>query len=183
MGKVHVYTGSALRLLHRYDEARKELETGERAAPATDDPVSELALLESATGHGAAAVAYFKSSLAETEKTFPPEHSNVIVSQVELANTELQDGAVADARALLERATASAARAELSPSSRAELDFASARALWRSDPSNGAKAVGLAESARVTLSAHSPPRFATRTRSTTWRNGCATRPRAPSLTP
>jgi eukaryotic-like serine/threonine-protein kinase len=159
MGKVHVYTGSALRLLHRYDEARKELETAKELAPATDDPVSELALLESATGHGAAAVAYFKSSLAETEKTFPPEHSNVIVSQVELANTELQDGAVADARALLERATASAARAELSPSSRAELDFASARALWRSDPSNGAKAVGLAESARVTLSAHSPPTF------------------------
>src|SRR5208282_5945210 len=109
-----------------------ELMLAKEAAPSTDDPVSELALLDSATGRDPEALAYLRTSLAETEKALPPTHANVISSQLELANVELQEGAVADARALLDRATASAAHAELSPLTRAKLQFAAARALWRS---------------------------------------------------
>ena len=85
----------------------------------------------------------------------------MITAEVELAQVELQSGAIAEARALLERASEAASKGELSPLTRAELDFAMARAIWRSDASSrsGAKALALAESARATLAAHAPATF------------------------
>lgn len=156
LGRIDIYIGSTLRLLHRYAEAKKELERAKVEAAPGDDPLSELALVESALGDDGAALAYLKSALAEAEKEFPPEHANVIMSQMSLAQVALQGGAVADARARLDRAIATAARAELSPLVRAELEFAAARAIWRTDPGSAAKAILLAESARASLAAHAP---------------------------
>jgi predicted Ser/Thr protein kinase/tetratricopeptide (TPR) repeat protein len=151
--KVHLYMGGTLLRLHRYDEAKKELEA------AGDDGASDLSEVESETGHYDAAIAYLKSSLADVVKTLPAGHSNVITSEVALAEAQLESGAVADALGGLESATRAAENAELSPFARVTLDFALARALWRTDPSNADKAVALAENAKAVLSAHAPATF------------------------
>jgi predicted Ser/Thr protein kinase len=156
-GKAHVYEGSALRMLHRYAEARRELELGKDGDP--DDAMSELAVLETQTGHVDAALDYLKSSLADAQKALPPEHENVLSAQVQLASAELQQGSLTDARTLLDAALAAAERAEMSPLSRADLEFTAARALWRTDASKADKAVALAEDARGLLSKHAPATF------------------------
>jgi len=126
----------------------------------TDEVLLELAYVADAAGKDEQSLAFFKTSLDEAAKNLPPEHSNVIESQLELADAELARGMVPDARALLDRAMTALAHADVSPLLRADLQFADARAIWRAVPADDAsrsRAVALAEEARAGYASHAPP--------------------------
>ena len=148
VGKIRMYLGATLRALHRYDEARAELELAEDHVTPPDEALLELALTQKESGHDREALDTLKRSLDEAEKALPPTHSNVIESQMSLAEAQLDAGDVASARALLDRAFDTATRAELSPITRAQLDFDYARVLWKGGPDARARAVELATKAR-----------------------------------
>ena len=64
-----------------------------------------------------------------------------------------------DARALLDRAMLALEKADISPLTKADLQFAAARALWRTVPVDDAarvNAAALAEAARARYASHAP---------------------------
>jgi tetratricopeptide (TPR) repeat protein len=133
VGTIRFYEGEVLRLMGRYEEAKKQFELAKVIAPATkvDEILTELAHVADSMGSNDA-LPFFKRSLEQATKDLPPLHPNVLLSELDLANAELQRGLVADARALLDRAMDALPHAELPPLNRADLQFAAARALWRS---------------------------------------------------
>jgi tetratricopeptide (TPR) repeat protein/predicted Ser/Thr protein kinase len=157
VGKIRMYLGVTLRETKRYDEARKQLEVALANAPERDDVLMEIAELDAAEGRRGEARKLLEKSLEEAEKTLPPEHANVIASMMSLGEQELDDGATAEARALLDRAAAKGEHAELSDIMRAELDFDEARALYATAPADRPRAIDLAKRARDEYTRGAPP--------------------------
>ncbi len=162
VGTTELYAGEALSLMGRYDEARTHLELAKKLARSAkmDEVILELAYVADATGKDDQSLAFFKTSLETASKELPPEHANVLESEYELGNAELARGLVSEARAVLDHAMMSLAHAEVSPLMAADLQFASARAIWRSVPADDASrahAMALAEEARAGYATHAPP--------------------------
>jgi predicted Ser/Thr protein kinase len=162
VGTIRLYAGEALLLMGHYDEAKKQLELAKALVHANkmDEVLLELAYVADATGKDNQSLAFFKTSLDAATKELPPEHANVLESEYELANAQLARDLVPDARAILDHAMASLARAEVSPLTAADLQFAYARAVWRTVPADDAsraRAVSLAEQARDGYAKYAPP--------------------------
>jgi hypothetical protein len=83
-------------------------------------------------------------------------HPNVITSKLSLAVALLGTGQVKEARAIIDDALASLEKAEVSPLTIADVEFAAARIRIRSDKSARAEAVALALKARDAYAAKAP---------------------------
>lgn len=155
IGRDRIYLIEVLMGEKKYEEARAQLalatKNGADAAAVED----ATARIDVATGHADRALGHFREALAEQQE-LPAEHPDVISAKLELGKALLDSGAVAEARTLLDEATASAERAELSPIAHADVEFAEARVLWESGPSTRARALELARRALETYAASAP---------------------------
>jgi tetratricopeptide (TPR) repeat protein len=172
VGTIRYYAGEALRLMGRFDDAKRELEMAKETAPPskTDEVLTELAHVADAQG-SADALVFFKRSLDAAMKDLPATHPNVLSSELDLATAELARGLVGDARARLDHVMDVLPRAEVPPLTKAEMQFAESRAMWRSvDADAGsrraanpdadatrARAEALAREARTAYVEHAPP--------------------------
>jgi tetratricopeptide (TPR) repeat protein/predicted Ser/Thr protein kinase len=139
----------------RYDDARAELARAVAIGADVADVEEATARLDAVTGHAERALPHLRQALAE-QKDLPAEHPDVIGAKLELGRSLLASGRVAEARTVLDDALAAAMRAELSPISRADVEFAAARALWAASPEARPHALDLARRALETYTASAP---------------------------
>ena len=150
-----LYTVDALLGEKRNDEARAELSRATSGGADKADVEEAEARLDAATGHADRALPHYREALA-AERELPAEHPDVISAKLELGKALLDSGRVAEARVLLDDALAAAARAELSPTSHADVEFAAARAIWASGPEARPRALDLARKALDAYKASAP---------------------------
>ncbi len=155
VGRNRIYLVDVLLGEKRYDEARAELARAISTGADAADTEEATARLDAVTGHGDTALPHLRQALAEL-KDLPAEHPDVIGAKLELAKSLLTIGRVAEARTVLDDALASAGRAELSPTARADVEFAAARALWAASPEARPHAVELARKALETYTVSAP---------------------------
>jgi hypothetical protein len=117
----------------RLDDAKRELDVAKETAPPskTDEVLTELAHVADEQG-SADALVFFKRSLDAATKDLPATHPNVLSSELDLATAELARGLVGAARARLDHVMDVLPRAEVPPLTKAEMQFAASRAMWRS---------------------------------------------------
>ena len=129
VGRNRIYLVDVLLRENRYDEARAELARAVATGADVADAEEATARLDAVTGHADRALPHLRQALA-AQQELPAEHPDVIGAKLELGKSLLACGRVAEARTVLDDALAAAARAELSPTSRADVEFAAARAVW-----------------------------------------------------
>ena len=161
LATIRLYSGEALSWEGHYAEAKVQLELAKKAAPPSkrDEVLGELAHVADAIGHDQDSLAFFKSALDEAVKQLPPTHPDLLQAQLDLADAYLARGDVNDARALLDGAMLALEKADMSPLTKADIQFAAARALWRTVPVDDAarvSAAALAEAARAGYASHAP---------------------------
>jgi eukaryotic-like serine/threonine-protein kinase len=155
VGRNRIYLVDVLLGEKRYDEARAELARAVAIGADAADAEEATARLDAVTGHADKALPHLRQALAEL-KDLPAEHPDVIGAKLELAKSMLTVGRVAEARTVLDDALASAGRAELSPTARADVEFATARALWAASPEARPHALELARKALETYTVSAP---------------------------
>jgi len=156
VARMRIYMVDALNSSKRYDEARAELARAREAGADDSDVLLTEAEIDVATGHAERALPHLREALADTAKELPPEHPDVIGSEVELGRALIAHGDLKEARTLLESTLAAASHAELMPIGRADVDFNYARAMLLADPASRSQAVTLAEKARDTYLTAAP---------------------------
>jgi tetratricopeptide (TPR) repeat protein len=155
VGRSRIYLVDVLFGEKRYDEARAELARAVSIGADATDVEEATARLDVVTGHADRALPHLRQALAE-QRELPAEHPDVIGAKLELGKSLLASGRVAEARTVLDDALASAARAELSPTGHADVEFAAARALWASGPETRPRALDLARRALETYALSAP---------------------------
>jgi len=150
-----LYTVEALIGDKRYDEARAELSRAVASGADKADVEEASARIDAVTGHADRALPHYREALA-AQQELPAEHPDVISAKLELGKALLDSGHVAEARVLLDDTLAAASRAELSPTSHADVELAAARAIWASSPAGRPRALGLARKALETYEASAP---------------------------
>ena len=150
-----LYTVDALMGEKRYDDARAELSRATSDGADKADVEEAVARLDAATGHADRALPHYREALA-AEQELPADHPDVISAKLELGKALLDSGHVAEARVLLDDALAASGRAELSPTSHADVEFAAARAIWATGPDGRPRALDLARKALETYKASAP---------------------------
>ncbi len=156
VARMRMYVVDALTSAKRYDEARAELARARASGADDSEALQTEAEIDVATGHPALALPHLREALADEAKELPPEHPDVIGSEVDLARALIAHGDVKEARTLLESTQAAAAHAELNPIGRADVEFAYAQAMLLADPGSRGRAVALAEKARDTYLGAAP---------------------------
>jgi predicted Ser/Thr protein kinase/tetratricopeptide (TPR) repeat protein len=155
LARNRLYMVDALAGEKRWDDARAELARAVAIGADAGDVEEATARIDAASGHAARALPHFREALA-AQRELPPDHPDVIGAKYALGKALLDSGNLAEARTALDEALAAAARAELSPFSRAEMQFAAARALWATEPASRARAVDLARQAREVYATSAP---------------------------
>ncbi len=155
LARSRMYVVDVLVAQGRFDDAQAELERAR--ADGADAGVLEdaTARIDLATGHAERSLPHFRKALSEQEE-LPAEHPDVIGAKTQLGKALLSAGALGEARSVLEDALASCDRAELSPLSRADVEFAMARVLSATSTSLRPRALELARRARETYGTAGP---------------------------
>ena len=86
----------------------------------------------------------------------PAEDPDVIQTKLDLGRALLTSGNATEARATLEEALNAAVHAEIGLTVRADLEFATARALWAADSASHGRASELARSAQSKYATGAP---------------------------
>jgi tetratricopeptide (TPR) repeat protein len=155
VGRSRIYLVDVLLGEKHYDEARAELARATATGADLADAEEAAARLDAVTGHADRALPHLRQALA-AQQELPPVHPDVLGAKLELGKSLLASGHLAEARTVLGDALASAARAELSPISRADIEFAAARAEWASSPDARPHALELARRALETYAVSAP---------------------------
>lgn len=146
----HFYTALALVGAKRYEAARAELALAQSLGADESDVLEITAMIDAATNHPARAIPHFRQALAAELQDLPPLHPDVIGAKLELGKALLDHHDVAEARKVLDDAAETAKDAQLPPATRADVEFAAARALWaggKPGSSDRARAIDLARKA------------------------------------
>ena len=155
VGRNRIYLVDVLLRENRYDDARAELARAAAIGADVADVEEAAARLDAVTGHADRALPHLRQALA-AQQDLPAEHPDVVAAKLELGKSLLACGRLAEARTVLDDALAAAARAELSPTSHADVEFAAARALWAASPEERPHALDLARRALETYTVSAP---------------------------
>jgi hypothetical protein len=154
LSRDHLYTSYALIGAKRYEAARAELALAQSLGADESDVLETTALIDAASGHPARAIPHYREAVAAQLQDLPAVHPDVISARLELGKALLDHHDVAEAVKVLGDALDTAKDAQLAPTTRADLEFAAARALWTSGKA-GSSARGRAlDLARKALAAY-----------------------------
>jgi tetratricopeptide (TPR) repeat protein len=150
----HLYTALALVGAKRYEAARAELALAQSLGADESDVLETTAMIDAASGHPGRAIPHYRQAVAAELQELPAVHPDVISARLELGKALLARGDVAEARKVLDDALETARDAQLSPTTRADLEFAAARALWASAKADAGARGRALDLARKALAAY-----------------------------
>jgi tetratricopeptide (TPR) repeat protein len=154
LSRNHLYTALALVGAQRYAAARAELALAQSLGADDSDVLGTIAMIDAASGHPARAIPHFRQAVTAELQDLPAVHPDVVSARLELGKALLGARDLAEARRVLEDALATARDAQLAPTMRADLEFATARALWATGKSGSSARAHALELARSAVAAY-----------------------------
>ncbi|HEX8793480.1 MAG TPA: serine/threonine-protein kinase [Polyangiaceae bacterium] len=154
LSRDHLYTAFALIGAKRYEAARAELALAQSLGADESDVLETTAMIDAASGHPARAIPHYREAVAAELHDLPAVHPDVVSARLELGKALLDHHDVGEARKVLEEALETAKDAQLSPTMRADLEFATARVLWASGKPKSTDRVHAIDLARNALAAY-----------------------------